>query len=338
MNNPKISIIIPVYNAANYLPETLDSIFKQTFTDYEIILIDDGSKDNSKKIIGKYINKHPNKITYIYQENQGQSAARNNALKYIKGDYIAFIDSDDTISDTYFEKLYNAAENEKAQMAVCAFKAYNDVTQETLEERLTQDWTIYFDDTHKHVFQYSPWARLIKTDYINKYNFRFSNGEQMEDGPYCMMIDLLSPNTTIINSIEYFYRIRGNSTTDHITKSDIEPKVPYNGLKDAINTVTKNASDTITLQMLEFCSVKIMAGWVTRIYSNCNNSIRHKICDNCVTIMDTYFPNANNNPYFKINALPKLPFSHRIATKLFVLAYITNTMYLFSKITSLFIN
>ncbi|MCD6162696.1 MAG: glycosyltransferase family 2 protein [candidate division Zixibacteria bacterium] len=88
---PKVSVIIPVYNSTGFIDEALQSVFAQTFKDYEIIIINDGSTDNTKQVIEKY----SDKIRYFYQENRGPAAARNNGIKKAKGEYIAFIDSDD---------------------------------------------------------------------------------------------------------------------------------------------------------------------------------------------------------------------------------------------------
>lgn len=89
--SPKISIIIPTYNYARFLPEAIESVLKQTYKDYEIIVVDDGSTDNTKEIIDKY----KDKIRYIYQENKGLPSARNTGIKSAKGEYFAFLDSDD---------------------------------------------------------------------------------------------------------------------------------------------------------------------------------------------------------------------------------------------------
>ena len=92
----KVSIIVPVYNVEKYLRKCLDSLVNQTLKDIEIICINDGTKDNSVEIIDEYVKKYSN-VLLINQENQGLGMARNNAMKYAKGDYIAFVDSDDWI-------------------------------------------------------------------------------------------------------------------------------------------------------------------------------------------------------------------------------------------------
>ena len=92
----KVSVIVPVYNTYDYLNKCLDSLVNQSFKDYEIIIVNDGSTDDSEKIIKKYQKKYSN-IKYYYKENGGLSSARNYGIKYANGDYIAFVDSDDYV-------------------------------------------------------------------------------------------------------------------------------------------------------------------------------------------------------------------------------------------------
>lgn len=95
MSNPNVSVIIPTYNRSKYIKESLDSVLAQTYKDFEIIVVDDGSKDNTRGIVESYIKRFPGKIKYIYQENRGVAAARNKALENAAGRYIALLDSDD---------------------------------------------------------------------------------------------------------------------------------------------------------------------------------------------------------------------------------------------------
>ena len=108
-NSFKFSIIIAIYNTGEFLEESIESIIKQTigFEDVELILVDDGSTDNSKDICLKYTEKYPKNINYIYQENQGQATARNNGMKIAKGKYLNFLDSDDKLELSALEKVYN---------------------------------------------------------------------------------------------------------------------------------------------------------------------------------------------------------------------------------------
>ena len=107
----KVSVIVPVYNTEQYLEKCLDSLVNQTLGDIEIIIVNDGSPDNSQAIVDKYKEKYPEKIKSIIQSNGGQSSARNNALQYATGEFIMFVASDDYIELDTLERTYNIANN-----------------------------------------------------------------------------------------------------------------------------------------------------------------------------------------------------------------------------------
>ena len=115
----KVSVIIPVYNSEKYLNKCLDSLVNQTLRDIEIIIVNDGSTDNSEKIIKSYLN--DSRINYFAQENQGQAAARNRALKLAKGEYISFVDSDDYVDENMFTVLYDMIKKAHAKIAICGW-------------------------------------------------------------------------------------------------------------------------------------------------------------------------------------------------------------------------
>ena len=96
MNSPKISVIVPVFNTEKYISECIDSILAQTFTDWELILVDDGSKDNSGKICDEYATKD-SRVRVLHQPNGGVTSARSNGVKNAKGEWITFVDADDTL-------------------------------------------------------------------------------------------------------------------------------------------------------------------------------------------------------------------------------------------------
>ncbi|RHP33332.1 glycosyltransferase family 2 protein [Lachnotalea sp. AF33-28] len=116
-----ISVIVPVYNVTNYISRCVESVLCQSMQDFELILVDDGSTDGSGEICDSYANKD-DRICVIHQENQGLSAARNRGLKEAKGEYIAFIDSDDYIDPAYLEVLYRNAADYKAEISVCSYR------------------------------------------------------------------------------------------------------------------------------------------------------------------------------------------------------------------------
>lgn len=115
---PELSIIVPVYKVEAYLPRCLDSILAQTFKDFELILIDDGSPDRCGEIMEEYA-KRDSRIVTIHQENQGISAARNAGLRIVRGQYIGFVDPDDWINAAMYERLVEVAEREQAELVCC---------------------------------------------------------------------------------------------------------------------------------------------------------------------------------------------------------------------------
>lgn len=108
----KVSVIIPVYNGEKYIAEALDSALNQTFTDYEVIVVNDGSVDSTEDIVANYVQKHPEKIFYFYQKNRGLAAARNAAIHYSKGKYLALLDADDRWLPERLEETVKVMEND----------------------------------------------------------------------------------------------------------------------------------------------------------------------------------------------------------------------------------
>src|SRR5574344_1140045 len=118
---PKVSVIVPVYNVEKYIEKCLDSLINQTLQDIEIIIVNDGSTDNCEKIKVNHMNKYKEKIKYYKKENGGLSDARNYGMKYATGDYICFLDSDDYVNVTLYEKMYNKAIEENYDYVECDF-------------------------------------------------------------------------------------------------------------------------------------------------------------------------------------------------------------------------
>lgn len=116
-----ISIIVPVYNASKYLRECIESILVQSYHNFELILVDDGSKDNSLEICQSYIARD-SRIIVFHQENAGVSAARNAGLSLARGEYFCFVDSDDSVEPDMIEKLYNSIIKANADLSICGFK------------------------------------------------------------------------------------------------------------------------------------------------------------------------------------------------------------------------
>ncbi len=173
---PKVSVIVPVYNVEKYLKKCLDSLINQTIQDIEIIVVNDGSKDNSEEIIKEYEKNNPEKIVYLKKENGGLSDARNYGIPYAKGEYIAFLDSDDYVELDMYEKMYELAKKENSDMVECDFYwEYPNKTKIDIGQ-------IY--SNQKEMLQKArvvAWNKLIKRSILEESKVQFPKGYRYED-------------------------------------------------------------------------------------------------------------------------------------------------------------
>ena len=159
----KISIIVPVYNVEEYLDKCLSSLVNQTIDDYEVIVVNDGTKDNSQNIIDKYTKDYPKIIKSYIKKNGGLSDARNYGLKYARGEYIAFVDSDDYVKEDMFEKMYNKAAENNYDIVVCDINyIYEDKIK--VASSLINHSTININDIKKAMINIYPaaWNKIYK--------------------------------------------------------------------------------------------------------------------------------------------------------------------------------
>ena len=190
----KISAIVPVYNVEKYLKECLDSIINQTLTDIEIICINDGSTDNSLKILNEYAEKDK-RVKIFTQKNQGLSIARNNGMKYAKGEYISFIDSDDYIELNTFEKLYDKATRDDLDILMFKSFVYDEQKQKINEFDAYHDLEV-FDKFIKNIFCHldtkefthrisvTSWSKIYKTDFLKSNEINFPEKLLFEDNAF----------------------------------------------------------------------------------------------------------------------------------------------------------
>ena len=221
--NDLVSIIVPVYNVEKYLRQCIESLINQTYKNIEIILVDDGSTDNSGKICDEYA-KNDIRIKAIHQPNKGVSAARNNGLEHATGKYITFVDSDDYIDEKYIEKLYYAITENEADISICNFKLIfdnikekdSDIVQPTLnKEKISNKEAVKFLFNPKSFGNY-PWNKMYKADLFK--DIRYPQGAVMEDLGTTYKLFFKSKNVAIINEKLYYYVQRKGSILHNPTK------------------------------------------------------------------------------------------------------------------------
>ena len=197
----KVSVIVPVYNVEKYINKCLDSLVNQTLKDIEIIVVNDGTPDNSQKIIDKYVKKYPNKVKSFIKENGGLGSARNFGMEYAKGEYISFVDSDDWIDFDTLKKMYDLAKKEKSDIVIC------DMIEHYSDHNVYHNCTRYSD-----VFDVSPSAcnKIFRRKLIHK--FRFLSNIWYEDLNFMTKL-LFNTNRISTISIGFYHYNRGHEST-----------------------------------------------------------------------------------------------------------------------------
>ena len=216
---PKLSIIVPVYNVENYLSQCIDSILNQTLTDFELILIDDGSSDNSPRICDKYAKKD-DRILVIHQENTGVSAARNAGMDVARGEYIGFVDSDDWIESDMYEVMLNIAEKKSLDIVICGIKEVRGNVINVRENSNYEDIILFpsNDDLLSDVFARPSknlgviWNKIFRKDIVK--NIRFpSNITVCEDLVFLVHLYVRNLKSAVLSQKFYFHRFRLDSVT-----------------------------------------------------------------------------------------------------------------------------
>ena len=210
-NDPLISVIVPVYNVEKYVGRCLTSIINQSYTNIEIIVVNDGSTDNSLSVCEEYAAKD-NRIILFSQENRGLSGARNTGLRHYTGEYVTFVDSDDWIHHNMIEYLYNILVRHDSEMSLCgSLRVSEGIIADKQYKEL--EGTTYTCDTYMKLFLNGTftacWSRLFRQDVIN--GVEFPEGLNCED--YIYMYEAIRRVNTVavINLPLYYYFVREDS-------------------------------------------------------------------------------------------------------------------------------
>ena len=212
----EVSIIVPVYQVENYIRQCVDSILAQTFTDFELILVDDGAKDNSGKICDEYA-RIDERVKVIHQKNSGAATARNSGMNQAVGNYFMFVDSDDYIAPTMLECLHKTILNEKADMVVCNCLYFfesdekKDFCTHMKSETLSGREIFYNRKNERNYGIWTVvWNKLMKREIVQKVKFR--SGKYYEDEFWANDIYQMDIKVVTIPDCLYYYRQHDDST------------------------------------------------------------------------------------------------------------------------------
>ena len=249
MDNELISIIVPVYKVEKYLEKCVKSILKQTYTNLEIILVDDGSPDKCGQLCDE-LAKTDDRIKVFHKENGGLSDARNYGVERANGEYIGFVDSDDYIHECMYEELYKAIKKSGTSIAECGVtRVYKNTLRPHYEGGdyfLVLDREGYLKEYLENKRLYgSAWCKLIHEDLAKK--IKFPIGKVYEDAFYTLELLKIVDRYTLISGNYYYYYIRENSiTTRPFSSKDMD----YIEIMELISEYTLNKFPIYKEQLL----------------------------------------------------------------------------------------
>lgn len=239
---PKLSIIIPVYNAQEYLSETLDSLIHQTYTDIEIICVNDDSTDKSLNILEKYA-KNDSRIKIINKKNGGPSSARNAGLKVAQADYVAFVDADDLLEKNTYEIAMSKVEN--ADIVCFGVKVFGDSSEKRRKSdekyyEIKYNGLVEVNDKIKLSMDVSPCNKIFKMDIIKKNNILYPEGLYYEDANFYWKYMSYCSKAYMLQEYFYNYRRHENSTMGSTFKGSVHAIDHLHILKDVYDFWQKN--------------------------------------------------------------------------------------------------
>ena len=248
----KISVIVPVYNVEKYLRRCIDSILRQSYSDFELILIDDGSTDTSGNICDSYL--YDSRVRVIHQKNQGSSVARNTGLDIFTGQWLVFIDSDDFVSDDYLEYMLGLCKKYNVKVAQCGVVrgTQNFFPEEDISKAKERKWD-FFDlySSSNREYRGVIWAKIYKAEVVKNYRFPVER-KVSEDEDACFYFMYNTGSSVISNRHIYYYYMSENSL---IRAKNVG--VCFDVVDTYINRINflqaKKEAELVNLSIKEFC-------------------------------------------------------------------------------------
>lgn len=290
----KLSVIVPVYNSEKYLKKCLDSLVNQKLDMLEVLLINDGSTDNSQNLINEYVEKFPNVFKSFTQENQGQAIARNVGVKNATGEFVTFVDSDDYIEEDAYSKILDEIENE--DLDVVCFD-YFEVIDGKKEEKEHYFLDNNIDKNKKYIVsEAGPWNKIIRRSLLIDNDIYFLENKIYED---LAVIPTLAKYTKKIEYVPYRiydYVIRSNSTMRQVNYNKKMEDIFY-----VVDKLYNDFIDTEYKEELEYIYIEhLLHAANLRFFEHKEGYIN---IDKISEIIKEKFPNWRKNKYYKMQNL-----------------------------------
>ncbi len=294
MQKVSISIVVPIYNVEQYIRACLDSLAAQTLDSIEILMVNDGTKDCSGEIAKEYAEKWPEKFRYFVKENGGLSDARNYAFKYVRGEYIAYVDSDDYVAENMFEELWKAAQASKADIIECEL---NKVFPNHNER-------INLPETYKNVADYilnarvCAWNKLYRVQWLKEIQVEFPKGLLYEDVCFFLkIVPYLTKMPVTVHLPLYYYRQREGSILNNSNRRILEIHEIF---KEVFHFYEERSLTNEYAEVAEYKYIKtLFCSFLMRMLKMKDKEIRKEVIDSSWKTINKERPQWRKNLYMK---------------------------------------
>ncbi|MBR4117148.1 MAG: glycosyltransferase [Clostridia bacterium] len=302
----KVSVIVPVYNVEDYLPKCLDSLVNQTIDNYEVIVVNDGSPDNSQEIIDRYAKEYPQIIKPFIKENGGLSDARNFGIKKASGEYIAFVDSDDYVDIDMYELMYNKAKETNSDVVNCA---YSHVIDRTVHRNYYGGSMRFFGKSvaeSPKILRYAnsiACNKIFRREFWLNNNFEFPVGQWFEDSALIYNVMGSANKVECVNIPFYYYvKTREDSITNTVDERIFDI---FKSVKSIVEFYNKFPQSPELQEEITYLCLRHTLARAFKFDKKVNKKMSRKFLDACYDFFESNLPNWRESRFVKASKKAK---------------------------------
>ena len=308
-NKTKVSVIVPIYNVEEYINECLDSLVDQTLDEIEVLMVNDGSTDSSGKIAEEYADKYEN-FHLLTKSNGGQGQARNYAIPFVKGEYIAFVDPDDFVSKDAYKKLYDLSENGKHDIITGNVIRFNSKREYTsiLHAKVFKDdiTSTHITKNPELIYDTTSCNKLFKTEFWKENDLKFPEGVLYEDIPLTFLAYIKSKSTAVLTDIIYYWRER-----DGLIKSITQQRTNINNFVDrlyCLKIVDKFIEENVSNETLIYYKYFKWIDLDLKLYINKLDQVNKDYIDQFIPIIKEYIKTIPQHVFKDLRAIDRIKY------------------------------
>lgn len=289
----KCSIIVPLYRGKDYIEECIASVVAQTYTEWELLLMNDGSPDDTYDFVADVIKKHPtHNIRLMTQENKGVAVTRNNCVKLADGEYVAFLDQDDRFKPDYLEKLMGALTDKEEDMVLCGYERVTD------EEKVTKRITVNSDSLSKYRI-ITPWARVYRRDFLLENGLEFLTTACCEDFYLTIHAYAITKNIGIVEDYSgYLWRYNKESVSNTKQKNVMIVDAVVSTYEKIVSELPENRVSSHEEE--EYCFVRSCIYYLLYATNYEKTEQIDYAYDKYIDFLRKHYPNYRKNRYISL--------------------------------------